>query len=712
MPYVLKISRSTIDKLGVKLYDKVSAVLAELVANAYDADAVNVIVLAPMDQRLATGYTTKNRERIISDKGLTISVVDDGHGMNPTELQDFYLQVGADRHLRANNGKITRKGRRVMGRKGVGKLAPFGICNVIEVITSGIANQEEHEEGGTPRFVTAHIILQKNDVIKETDEDYEPLIGNLDGTPAERAGTTIILRDFVERKVPSIVDLQRQIATRFGLERDDWSVVLKDNSIPLGEPPELNIGNADIDLLLSSKIEFSIGDEGSVLLPAKRSTNGETELLNEIKSGFVLEDSIYPIKGWMAFAAKPSTDELIKGVRIYCNGKIAAQTVFFGQNTSFQGFYDVQNYLVGQIHCDFLDEDEDLIQTDRRDILWSSMLGTALSTWGIGVIKHMGHITRNPLKAKRWQEFTKSSDFHNLLERRVKKYATTELKEHAVEMAKILIKGISDEDVTNPSITITVANLAIDLSPNKLIVAALRNASEAAAKQDGSEESGAFYVKLLDAARIGQYAAIGQIAHQRLAVIELLNGFIENKSVNEDTMQETLAKSPWLIDPSWTPLTQNAQARSMVDSIVREFDSRVKAQRRLRELKLEKKRPDFVFLDLLTSDLHTIEIKRPGHAFSTSDAKRFFKYFTIMKEVNVALGYDSKNVVVHLICDEIKLVDEQKQLFDEWSSKRQIRWMKWTEFVDRTTRVHREFDQFNIIAPNTEDSHDVDIEGD
>ena len=37
--YRMTISRMTIDKLGVKLYDKVSAVIAELVANAYDADA-------------------------------------------------------------------------------------------------------------------------------------------------------------------------------------------------------------------------------------------------------------------------------------------------------------------------------------------------------------------------------------------------------------------------------------------------------------------------------------------------------------------------------------------------------------------------------------------------------------------------------------------------------------------------------------------------
>jgi hypothetical protein len=47
----------TVDKLGVRLYDRVSAVVAELVANAYDADAENVVVRVP----LATLLARKNR---------------------------------------------------------------------------------------------------------------------------------------------------------------------------------------------------------------------------------------------------------------------------------------------------------------------------------------------------------------------------------------------------------------------------------------------------------------------------------------------------------------------------------------------------------------------------------------------------------------------------------------------------------------------------
>ncbi len=52
--YVMRISRLTVKNLGVKLYDKASAVVAELIANGYDADAERVIVRIPLNTRLAT----------------------------------------------------------------------------------------------------------------------------------------------------------------------------------------------------------------------------------------------------------------------------------------------------------------------------------------------------------------------------------------------------------------------------------------------------------------------------------------------------------------------------------------------------------------------------------------------------------------------------------------------------------------------------------
>ena len=55
------------------MYDRVSAVLAELIANAYDADAENVTVKLPFDK-----YLARRSHGEIIDQGYEIVIEDDG----------------------------------------------------------------------------------------------------------------------------------------------------------------------------------------------------------------------------------------------------------------------------------------------------------------------------------------------------------------------------------------------------------------------------------------------------------------------------------------------------------------------------------------------------------------------------------------------------------------------------------------------------------
>ncbi len=89
--YRMRISRMTVDKLGVRLYDRVSAVVAELIANAYDADAENVTVQVPLNSLLARRKPTDN---VIEEFEYAIIVKDDGHGMTPLDVNQNFLWVG------------------------------------------------------------------------------------------------------------------------------------------------------------------------------------------------------------------------------------------------------------------------------------------------------------------------------------------------------------------------------------------------------------------------------------------------------------------------------------------------------------------------------------------------------------------------------------------------------------------------------------------
>ena len=242
-----------------------SAVIAELIANAYDADAINVTVRAPMGQFLAT-----RAGGVVADKGFDIQVIDDGIGMTPQQVQDFFLVVGAERRNDPNRGSLSPGfKRKVMGRKGVGKLAPFGICKTIEVISAGgdLVNGND----GAPNaqgYLTSHIVLDydRRDIrwsdelaasFQEWGQAIVKRIGTLSRDPLRKATLELFLEaGNVEERIlhaypaddqGGIRDNARDMARSFGRtisrgEAEDPEVVVElvDLSITLAPHITLN----------------------------------------------------------------------------------------------------------------------------------------------------------------------------------------------------------------------------------------------------------------------------------------------------------------------------------------------------------------------------------------------------------------------------------------------------------------------------------------
>ncbi len=118
--YELDIDVRILELLGPNLYTNIYYVLAELIANAYDADAHNVY--------------------IISDDNKII-VEDDGKGMSYSKGEvSQYLKVAAISRNNEEDSK-TALNRLKMGRKGVGKLAALSVSEEVQVMT--ISNGEK-----------------------------------------------------------------------------------------------------------------------------------------------------------------------------------------------------------------------------------------------------------------------------------------------------------------------------------------------------------------------------------------------------------------------------------------------------------------------------------------------------------------------------------------------------------------------------------------
>ncbi len=126
--YRMTISLNVLNHMGLNLYSNVPAVIAEVIANAWDADATHVDV----------DFDLKNK---------AITVTDNGCGMKLDDVNNKYLYVGYQKRpptSSPDNEYLTPEyKRRPIGRKGIGKLSLFSIANKIRVYTRASNSQPE-----------------------------------------------------------------------------------------------------------------------------------------------------------------------------------------------------------------------------------------------------------------------------------------------------------------------------------------------------------------------------------------------------------------------------------------------------------------------------------------------------------------------------------------------------------------------------------------
>lgn len=110
-----------LEELGERLVGKPAMALAELVKNAYDADATFVEISFDPNKELGNG----RRGEIV--------IRDDGHGMTFEEFRDFWMRVGT---VHKKRQKTSRYFHRILtGSKGVGRLSVQFLAKELELRT-------------------------------------------------------------------------------------------------------------------------------------------------------------------------------------------------------------------------------------------------------------------------------------------------------------------------------------------------------------------------------------------------------------------------------------------------------------------------------------------------------------------------------------------------------------------------------------------------
>ncbi len=309
----LRFDPRTIEHLGIKMYSQLPYALAELVANAYDAGADNVYIkLYDNDQ---------NNKRIV--------IIDDGDGMSYEEVGEKFLVIGRKRRD-TDEARVNSKGRKITGKKGVGKLALFGIGKTIKIETTCFGEEQR-----------TSFLMNWDDILSEMSGTYYPQCERIDKENIFEKGTTITLSDLsrvtgfdVDATAVSLSKLFNWFDAGFNIE-----ISLNDGS-PIKLTRELKYQG------MNKEFEWDVSSISST-----------------IEDTYVFKSEL---KGKIVSSKKPMKPDL-RGITLYVNGRLANIPSFFGVSEAGHTF----SYISGWIDADFIDEfDSDLISTDRQSVSW------------------------------------------------------------------------------------------------------------------------------------------------------------------------------------------------------------------------------------------------------------------------------------------------------------------------------------------------------
>ena len=644
--YELTISRRTIDKLGVELYDKVSAVVAELIANSYDADAERVLVRLPLNTLLT------------EESPYAVEVEDDGCGMSPEEAQAFYLHVGADRRHTGGQGPRSRnKHRPVTGRKGIGKLAAFGVCKQIEVLSAGGARTENGYE-------ISHFFLKYDKIASAYDAPVHLDVGPLDRTFRSQPGTTVRLARFLRKRTPNLETFLRQIARRFGptCAKADFAIEAADTREE-GEAGYHRVSRLALETMPDTRIDLADRPVTTEL--------GET----------------LPVVGWLAFSKSPLKNEETSGVAIYARGKIVATTRDFEQPAGFAGEFATRSYLVGEVEADWLDatEGEDLVRTDRQNISWDSVKGRALRSRGAALIKEIARRGRHPRRERVRNQFL---DRARIEDRAKAKYADVVVVEAAVELAKSIGGFAAEDELEDEDYLSELAKVILSLAPYKALIDAFRHQPAI-----GRPVSLDDLLTISGKVRVAELAAYAQIAWEHLEAISQLEAVIDASSP-EAELQRLIATTPWLIEPSWSVITANETLRTFA----RRAEAWMRDKRGLEvSLAVEPagKRPDFICLNV-GNRLTIVEIKAPGYQLGDDDGHRLSNYVTAFRDFfsdnQEFLGQFAAGWRIELIADGVHFRDTTvKEAYASHEARGELKRSSWQDFLLRARLAHEDF---------------------
>lgn len=621
MKYKMKISLNIIEHLGINLYSNLPAVLSEIVANSWDADATEV--------QMNIEGTTK------------IEIIDNGIGMSEEDINEKFLLVG---YKKRERGFVqTLKGRKVMGRKGIGKLSLFSIANKITIIS-----KKENEE--------INAFVMNVDDIREAanqEKDYEPIALKSDELPKqlEHNGTIIILEELKRERIQEH-NIKTNLARRF-------SVIGGQNNFKVFVNNE-EIGVEDRNYFKKLDYIWYFGEESKFFLDLC-SANIESTQLEESFDNYV-------VSGWIGSVKE--SNSLQEGINnlnkisILIRGKLAQEDIL--SEFRIGGLYT--KFLIGEINADFLDTDdsEDITTSNRQKIREDDPRYIALKNF----IKRQLNIV-----GEQRQKFKEKQGKEEILKNAIVKEWYNSL-EKAIQKRADKLFGRINQISSNESDKKTLIKHGVLAFENMKMRYALDSLDRV------NDDNLGEFLEIFDNYKDIEASAYYDITKGRLEIIKSLDDKLKANEL-EKVLQEHIFNNLWLLDPSWERGTENAQMEEVVQFIAGEESEEIK-----------KGRIDIHYRQAANKHI-IIELKRASVTPEFSQiTKQLNKYKKALKDKLKQISKEHDEIECIFICENLpsSWTDNDTRKEQQESLKAlNIRVLTYSKLIQQSLNAYQEY---------------------
>ncbi|MDE6265870.1 MAG: ATP-binding protein [Muribaculaceae bacterium] len=506
--YKMTLDLNVLNHLGLNLYSNTPAVLSEVIANAWDADATEVVINCSQEEDV-------------------ITIIDNGCGMTTEDINNKFLCVGYQK--RKNGEAKTRQlGRAVMGRKGIGKLSLLSIADTIKIYS-----KKDDEKNA--------FCMSRNDIEREitsTNRSYAPRVIEFEDFPFE-TGTKIVIRNFKKNINRTAEFLRKRLARRFSVIGKDFNIIL------CGTP----ISIEDRDFYRKIQFVWPIGEFDVAALSSYPNISIQPPLDGKISER-------YKISGWIGSSEKPSDLDGNNKISIITRGKLAQEDLLatFGEG----GVY--ASYLIGEIHADFLDDDNasDISTSNRQQYIEDDERYQALKSHTYKLLKSIQGKWTDLRKEKSTDKVTSSipaiKEWYDSLRPSTKKYAQRLFA--SIESMRF------DDDDSKKRELLKYGILAFERLKLTDKLSLLDNNDNMI---DDIVKFGDVFADLQDI----EATLYWEIANERLKIVKQLSESCD-QNAKEKVLQKYIFDNLWLLNPSWERAV--AGTERIEQGVGKEFD--------------------------------------------------------------------------------------------------------------------------------------------